>query len=671
MCGLVGYWNPHNSEGLGCIARTMAGAIAHRGPDGAGVWTDPSVGLALGHRRLSVVDLSSAGDQPMLSTNERWVIVFNGEIYNHLDLRRDLKSDGAAPTWRGTSDTETLLASISHYGFERTLQKTVGMFSIALWDRQDRILSLARDRFGEKPLYYGWTGRGAERAFVFGSELKSLRAYEGFDSQICRHALTEYFRYMYVPAPRSIYAGIFKLEPGSLLTIQGTPPTFASGESIWSVEAGGSFRVHRWWSLDGSVSRGILDPIKDEAQAVQELQECLEQSIKLQSLADVPLGAFLSGGVDSSTVVALMQSRASRPIKTFTIGFDVQGFDEAPYAAAVARHLGTEHHETRVTPSMALAVLPTLPHMYDEPFADSSQVPTHLVCRAARDRVTVALSGDAGDELFGGYNRYIWGQRLWQKVSWLPHPLRRALGMGINVVPPVWWSGLGDMAGMARLDEKAYKLAERLKHMRNLDDLYESLVTEWPKGSALVLRGDDAGAAFAGSSGLAGAICRSELPLGLVDPISRMMLRDTLTYLPDDILCKVDRASMACSLETRAPFLDHRVVELAWRLPTHMKIRGNQGKWALRQILYKYVPKELIERPKAGFGIPVGVWLRGPLREWAEAIVSPQRLAAEGYLDPGIVTRVWNEHQSGGRDHTTKLWAVLMFGAWLEYQHNT
>lgn len=599
----------------------------------------------------------------MHSACGHFVLAFNGEIYNHLQLRAELEGAGHAPAWRGHSDTETLLAGIAAWGLEQTLLRCVGMFAIALWDRQTRTLQLARDRFGEKPLYYGWVGQGAERALVFGSELKALKAYLGFDAPVCREALAQYMRFMYVPAPRSIYQGIFKLEPGCLLTVQGLPPVAAPAEPLRPGQAHGSVVLERWWALADAVVAGAKNLIVDEAEALQLLEEQLSSAVRLQSLADVPLGAFLSGGVDSSAIVALMQAQSSRPVKTFTIGFDQAGFDESPHALAVARHLGTEHEEMRITVAMAQAVIPELPAMYDEPFADSSQIPTHLVCKAARQQVTVALSGDAGDELFGGYNRYFWGPRIWRRLGGVPYPLRQALSGGLAALPAGGWDALARPLGVVRPGEKLHKLARALRGVHDFDGLYRNLLSEWKSPAVLVL-GEHGKPVHEPAS-----LLDDPLPArGTEAAALRMMYRDSMSYLPDDILCKVDRAAMAVSLETRVPFLDHRVAELAWRLPLHMKIRGNQGKWALRQVLYKYVPRELIERPKAGFAIPVGEWLRGPLREWAESLLDERRLALEGYLNPAPVRALWAQHLSGRYDWTARLWCVLMFQAWLVQQ---
>jgi asparagine synthase (glutamine-hydrolysing) len=670
MCGIIGLISQLDRP-IGArksIIHTMATALLHRGPDDAGTFVDDHFGIALGHRRLAILDLSAAGHQPMTSLCGRFVIAFNGEIYNHRELREELSCDQlifSTDHWRGHSDTETLLAGISTWGLDDTLKRCVGMFAIAIWDKVEQNLSLARDRFGEKPLYFGWLGQGSQASFAFASELKALRACPGFANKVSRRSLAQYLRLMYVPAPLSIYEGIYKLEPGCILTLKGSVPAEAPTTPIQPGQQHGGVSIRRWWDLT-AVAAQQADRQTAEAASLPEIERTLLQAIKDQSLADVPLGAFLSGGVDSSTVAALMQKLAREhgadPVKTFTIGFDEARFDESPHARAVAQHLRTNHQEVRVTAQMAQDVIPTLPWMYDEPFADSSQIPTHLVSRAARQHVTVALTGDAGDELFGGYNRYFWGPRLWNQVAWMPFAARRGLGACIQAIPPAAWDAASHLAGINRLGDKAHKLAARLRTVNNIDHLYWSLVKEWSDDENLVTGAGLSDEDFTSPAG--------RIPEGVnLSPEERMMFLDTITYLPDDILCKVDRAAMACSLETRVPFLDHRVVEMAWRLPRHMKIRGNQGKWALRQVLYKYVPKELIERPKAGFGIPVGIWLRGPLREWAEAMLNPQRLAAEGYLNAKVITRVWQEHLSGRRDHTAKLWAVLMFQAWLEH-HN-
>ncbi|MEX3011473.1 asparagine synthase (glutamine-hydrolyzing) [Hoeflea sp. TYP-13] len=666
MCGLAGFLDFEGTDTAVCrrVGLAMADSLAHRGPDAEGVWVED--GICLAHRRLAILDLSEAGQQPMTSACGRYVIVFNGEIYNHQQLRNELDAERPGYNWRGHSDTETLLACIAHWGLEPALKRSIGMFALALWDRRYRSLSLARDRFGEKPLYYGWI-RGA---FVFGSELKAIKAHPGFEMQICRAALARLLQYTYVPAPFSIWRGIYKLEPGCTLILNGSVSASPPGAPLRPGMRFGNMAVDRYWSVAQAAAVGARGMILDEAEGLRRLESALMLSVRRQMLSDVPLGAFLSGGVDSSTVVAMMQQQASAPVQTFTVGYEDAGYNEAPHARAVARHLGTNHTEVVVTDFDAKAVIPDLPQLYDEPFADSSQIPTHLICRAARSSVTVALSGDAGDEIFGGYNRYFWGPRVWNRLAWLPFPVRKILGAGFTSIPIGCWDRLGkDFAGLlpgqggiAHLGDKAHKLAARLSRIQNIDDLYRSLITEWSDPATLVCGFED---------------CSSDQEGPLDDPLpgcvsdssqARMMLRDTVTYLPDDILCKVDRAAMGVGLETRVPLLDHNLAELAWRLPMSMKIRGNEGKWALRQILYRHVPRELIERPKAGFALPVGKWLRGPLRDWAETLLDPSRMKAEGHLNPEPVQRIWNEHLSGRREWTPRLWSVLMFQAWLEAQ---
>jgi asparagine synthase (glutamine-hydrolysing) len=678
MCGIAGFIRgaEPRPEPLANIARRMVDTMVHRGPNDAGAWAESEAGIALGHRRLSIVDLSPAGHQPMHSASGRFVIAFNGEIYNHLEIRAELEAAGETPKWGGHSDTETLLSAFERWGVERTLMRSVGMFAIALWDQRERILHLARDRFGEKPLYYGWAGA----AFVFGSELKALRAHPAFSNPVCRHALTLYLRHMYVPMPRSIYQGIYKLEPGCLLSICGKAPIQAPAEPLSPPSSHGSLTIQRWWSLSQVVEAGASTPITGEGEALEALDAQLKETVKQQSRADVPLGALLSGGVDSSTVAAMMQQQTSRPVKTFTVGFEEAGFDESRHASSVAHHLGTDHTTLFVSAAEARAVIPQLPTMYDEPFADSSQIPTYLVCRAAREEVTVALSGDGGDELFGGYNRYLWGPRLWDQVSWLPYSVRQVVAASLQAAAPSTWNRLLGHAAVVQPGEKLHKFAAALRKAHDIDDLYCNLVSGWSCPEDLVQGYDylevparlNRGAIKEERHGKHATRCEifprlPELPwAGTESAALRMMYRDTLTYLPDDILSKVDRASMAIGLETRIPFLDHRVVELAWRMPLSMKIRASEGKWALRQVLHQHVPRALVERPKAGFGIPVGQWLRGPMREWAEALLDEGRLLQEGYLNPAPIRATWVQHLSGRYDWTPRLWSVLMFQAWLE-----
>lgn len=639
MCGLTGSWaGKAQDQDIAGIAQAMAARIQHRGPDDAGVWCDPESGFALAHRRLSILDLSPAGHQPMLSASGRWVLAYNGEVYNHLALRQRLEGDGTAPAWRGHSDTETLLACIEAWGIERTLQASVGMFAIALWDRSERALVLARDRIGEKPLYYGWQGD----TFLFGSELKALRAHPAFNAAIDRGALALLLRHNYVPAPYSIYQGIHKLLPGTFLRL---------GTGQREVEP------VPYWSLSEVAERGMAHPFAgSDVDALDALEGHLGNAVRAQMVADVPLGALLSGGIDSTVITALMQANSSRPVRTFTIGFEEGEYDEATHARAVAAHLGTEQTELRLSGADALALVPQMPAMYDEPFADSSQLPTHLVMKLARQHVTVALSGDAGDELFGGYNRYSLAPKVWRHVGWMPPVVRAGVARAAVRIP----SGMLGSLGIAQIGDKMQKLARALerREIGSLDDLYVSLVSEWSDPARMVIGGwmhgnllDD----------------RARWPK-LGDPVARMMALDGLTYLPDDILVKVDRASMAVSLETRAPFLDRDVIEFAWSLPMHMKLREGRGKWLLRQLVDRHVPRALMERPKMGFGIPLDQWLRGPLREWGEALLAEDRLKREGYLDPAPVHATWLRHQRGEGSFGYRLWSVLMFQAWLEHE---
>ncbi len=644
MCGLAGFLqlSGFDASAAEAQARTMADTLRHRGPDDGGAWTDADAGIALAHRRLSILDLSPAGHQPMPSASRRWVIAFNGEIYNHLALRRELEAARAPLGWRGHSDTETLLAAIEAWGVDATLRKCVGMFAFAAWDRAERSLWLARDRAGEKPLYYGWQGD----AFLFGSELKALRAYPVFAAEVDRGALALLLRHNYVPAPYSIYRGIRKLPPGTWLKLA------ASQRDAEPVA---------YWSLAEVAERGTAEPFAgNEAQAVDALERLLGDAVRGQMVADVPLGALLSGGIDSTLVTALMQARSARPVRTFTIGFEEGAYDEATHARAVARHLGTDHTELRLSGSDALALVPSLPQIYDEPFADSSQLPTHLVMQLARRHVTVALSGDAGDEFFGGYNRYFLGPRVWQRIGWLPMPLRRLAGRMMTALPVQTLNRtLGPVShhvGITMPGDKVHKLGLRLRDVRSLDELYVALVTEWPDAAGMVVDG-------AIPPNLLDQ--RARWPR-LSDPVARMMALDGLTYLPDDILVKVDRAAMAVSLETRAPFLDRDVMEFAWTLPMSMKLRDGRGKWLLRQLLDRHVPRTLVERPKMGFGIPLDDWLRGPLREWAEALLDEGRLRREGFLSPEPIRRAWRLHQRGEASFGYRLWSVLMFQAWLE-----
>jgi asparagine synthase (glutamine-hydrolysing) len=592
----------------------------------------------------------------MVSHSERYVTVFNGEIYNHLDLRKELEAVRAAPSWRGHSDTETWLAAVDHWGLDTALTKAVGMFAVALWDRLEGALFLARDRLGEKPLYYGWVDGG----FVFASELKAFKVLSAFKGAICRRALAMYIQHANVPAPYSIYQGVYKLEPGCVLRVAG-PVGAAPAEPLRAPATFGALQLRRWWDLAQVQAFGADNSLVEEGEAIGALDAALRQSIQLQSLADVPVGAFLSGGVDSSLIAALMQQRADRPIKTFTVAFDDPEFDESSQARAVAAHLRTDHTELMVTAADAFNLIPKLPVIYDEPFADASQIPTFFVSQEARRKVTVALSGDAGDELFGGYEHYLRGPGLWSNLTRAPYPARRALGYAVQRFPASAWDHVGTVLNTVlpagrridRFTSKVQTVGALLSGSRSIEELHQTLSSRW-KGPAPVL----------GPRPRTRTMIPPSSPT--MDCEQAMMYRDTLDYLPNDILCKVDRAAMANSLETRVPFLDHRVVELAWRLPSSMKIRPGQTKWPLRQILYQHVPRHLIERPKAGFGIPLAKWLRGPLREWAEALLDRRVLEAGCFLDAAPIRRRWEEHLAGTCDHSAGLWTVLMFQAWLE-----
>lgn len=647
MCGFTGYLAANPALTLPeaqHVLQHMANAIAHRGPDSDGYWADPAAGIGLAHRRLAIVDLSPAGAQPMASVNGRYVLAFNGEIYNHQRLREALAHEGkVAAAWRGHSDTETLLAGFEAWGIEETLQRAIGMFALAVWDRAERVLTLARDRLGEKPLYYGWQGQGGAAAFLFGSELSALRKHPAFAAEVNRDALALYMRHNCIGGEHSIYSGIHKLAPGHLLSVSQVRP-----EPV----------VRAWWSGAEVAARGVAQPFAGSPeQAVDALEALLRDAVAQQMMADVPLGAFLSGGIDSSTVVALMQAQSNRPVRTFSIGFHEEGYNEAMHAKAVAQHLGTDHTELYVTAQQALDVIPRLPTLYSEPFADSSQIPTFLVSQLARQHVTVSLSGDAGDELFCGYTRYQMTKGLWGKVSRIPAPIRRLIASLILTAKPERWDKLAGLLPFSHVGYKLHKGASLLGST-SVADLYKGMVSHWHEPEKVVIGAHEPATAW--------SLLKDEL-VALSD-VERMMALDMLGYLPDDVLAKVDRAAMGVSLETRVPFLDHRVVEFAWSLPLEYKLRNGVTKWPLRQVLYRHVPRELIERPKMGFGVPIGQWLRGPLRDWAESLLSESRLRQEGFFDPAPIRQKWAEHLSGQRNWQYHLWDVLMFQAWFEAQ---
>ena len=648
MCGIAGLFRTGGGEEneLRAIAKAMTDALAYRGPDGDGYWTNASTGIAFGHRRLSILDLSQAGSQPMHSDCGRLTVTFNGEIYNHLDIRSELEAAGAAPNWRGHSDTETLLCAIRYWGVEAALQCLAGMFALALWDAKEQTLTLARDRFGEKPLFYGWSGKD----LVFASELKALAKHPSWSPTLDRASLTSFMRYAYVPAPATIWAGVQKLPSASCVT-------FGPG-----VVSGAMPAPKPYWSLREMVTAAQGSRIADEREAIAELQRLLSIAVKRQCLSDVPLGAFLSGGIDSSTIVALMQAQASQPVRTFTIGFREDAFDEAAEARKVAAHLGTSHTELYVDSETARNVIPNLPTMYDEPFGDSSQIPTHLVSALARQHVTVALSGDAGDELFGGYNRHVWGNSLNQRFGAMPAPLRRALGVFLRAISP---EPVGTIARMAapllpsrfnvrRAGDQVAKLA-RVIGSTSVDDMYRELCSVDNDPALTVLQGEER-ASWSGDE--------MDKVTFQLDPLDRMTLADSLSYLTDDILQKVDRAAMAVALETRVPFLDKDVVEFAARIPPGMKVREGRGKWLIRQVLYQHVPAALVDRPKTGFGVPIDDWLRGPLKPWASDLLSPARLRAQNLFSVSRVSTRMDEHMSGRKNHGYWLWNVLMAQAW-------
>lgn len=649
MCGIVGLFNPQTgSAGLESVVTDMAATIISRGPDSFGVWLDDACKLGLGHRRLSIIDTSVAGHQPMISPCGRYVLVFNGEIYNHHRLRGRLDASRDSIAWRGHSDTETLLVAFSRWGIETTLAEASGMFALALWDRQQQVLTLARDRFGEKPLYYGWVAGG----FTFASELKAMHKVPGWQGELDTGVMESYLRHGCVGGERSIYRDVFKLAPGTLLTL-----------SRQQLETGVRQEPQRWWSAVEVASEAMAGRDSDVVSS-SGLETVLQGAVGSMMEADVPLGAFLSGGVDSSLIVALMQAQASRPVKTFSVGFDDPRYDESSHAAAVAAHLGTEHTTLRATAEMALDLVPRLPHLYDEPFADSSQLPTCLVASLTREHVTVALSGDGGDELFGGYNRHVWGPRVWSRMSPFPLPVRRGIAGLLRTIPA---SGYDQMMAVAArvlpsrfqvrtFGEKLYKLADVLA-CDSPRALYADLAS-MNRESGLLLN----------------PACRTDYEpverYPLLDNFSQtewMLLMDTLTYMVDDVLVKVDRASMASSLEVRAPFLDPAVFKAAWSLPLSQRVDQWEGKRVLRELLYRHVPRTLIERPKMGFAVPLDDWLRGPLREWAEDLLSVTSLSVLPMLNAGAIRHLWQKHLQGKGHYAQQLWAVLQLLAWARH----
>ena len=645
MCGIAGLLDPGREKGpdtLGRESADMASALTHRGPDDDGLWVDPDGWVALSHRRLAVVDLSAHGHQPMVSTDGRWVLVYNGELYNVGALRKLLSAEGAAFT--GTSDTEVLLAAVTTWGVTRALEAAEGMFAVGLWDRRERRLHLVRDRFGEKPLYYGWVGG----SLAFASELKAIAGLPGFRPQLDRGAVALYLRHNCIPGAATAYVGIAKLTPGARITV-------SADDRPGSLPA-----PVPYWSARATVEEALADPVRGTTESMtDELEAVLGRSVADRMVADVPVGAFLSGGIDSSIIVALMQQVSPRPVRTFTIGFDDPAYDESQDAAAVAAHLGTDHTTLVVTEADAAEVIPGLPDIWDEPFADISQIPVLLVSRLARSQVTVSLSGDGGDELFAGYNRHAYLEQLWGHASRLPGPVRRALGAGLVHLPPSLVDGAARLLPASRqVRTPSIKVAKLGKVLAasGPEDAYLGLVSHWDHPESMVL----------GAGGSASLSARPEDWPALPSVTEQMLWLDLVGYLPDDILTKVDRAAMDVSLETRVPFLDRSVFELAWRLPMDVKLRDGVTKWILRQVLYRHVPPALVDRPKMGFGLPIGAWLRGPLRPWAEELLSERRLDAQGVVDPVPVRAAWDQHQSGRRDLAHELWDVIALQAWIE-----
>jgi asparagine synthase (glutamine-hydrolysing) len=642
MCGITGFIdldrNLNSTQRRDAITG-MTDRLTHRGPDDSGTWEDPHSGATLGHRRLSIVDLTQEGHQPMISSSGNQILVFNGEIYNHHEIRNELQKLGVS--FRGLSDTEVMLSAFQQWGCAQALDRLLGMFAFALWDKDSKELFLGRDRMGEKPLYYGWV----DRSFVFASELKAVTRFPGWKHDIDRNALTLLMRYNCIPAPYSIYRNMKKLQPGFLLRLKCNQPHPEEALS-------------KYWSLEKVAEAGIAHPLPySESQAISELDQILKNVVAEEMVTDVPLGAFLSGGVDSSMIVALMQAQSSRPIQTYTIGFNEESFDEAKYAHAVAQHLGTQHTELYISPKEALAVVPKLAEIYDEPFADSSQIPTYLVAQLARKTVTVALSGDGGDEVFAGYSRHFVGTALWYQLQKLPIGLRTKAAAFLDHMPFEKVSRL--VAGAESGGKFATKL-DKLIHCleaENAGDLYMGLVSHMHDPADFVIGGSEP-ALFEE---------RVNFINKAYEPLFAMQYLDSVGYLPDDILTKVDRATMAVSLECRAPFLDRRVVEFAWKLPASMKVREKSGKWILKKLLARYVPLELFDRPKSGFAIPLHIWLKGPLREWAEALLNEQRLKSEGYFNAAKVRAAWEDYLSGRRSTHYQIWNILMFQAWKEH----
>ena len=648
MCGINGFYSKSSSTFNNVIDK-MNSAVLHRGPDKNGTWLDKNSGIVLGHQRLSILDLSSKGNQPMKSISGRFVITYNGEIYNHLKIREELKKNNTNIKWRGSSDTETLLESIDFWGIEKTLSKIEGMFAFGLWDKKIRSLILARDRIGEKPIYYGWQGKDYNKVFLFGSELKSLKIHPEFNGEINRDAITLQLRHNCIPAPYTIYKDIYKLLPGHYLELNQNDLTKKLLNS-----------PKQYWSLTNIIMNSNKNKLKfNEAKIEEDLEKNLKISIENQMISDVPIGAFLSGGIDSSTVVALMQSKSIKPVKTFTVGFNENDFSEAKYAKKIAKHLGTNHTELYVSSKEAMEVIPKISTIYDEPFSDSSQIPTYLVSQLTKQHVKVAISGDGGDELFCGYNRYLMTEKLSTLFRFMPRILREILAYLIQSISPQNLNRvsklLPNLNQIVNFGDKMHKGANIL-NAKKFSDIYYNLCSHWQNPTNVVINSEEP----------ATLLTKFKPDLSYLNTQQQMMVLDLLTYLPDDILVKVDRAAMASSLETRIPFLDHNFIEYVFKIPHTLKFKNGQGKWILKKILNKYVPSNLTERPKMGFEIPLGTWLRGPLRDWAEDLLNEKKLVQQNYFNPKLVRDKWSEHLSEKKNWQHHLWDILMFQAWLE-----
>jgi len=648
MCGISGYYSKSSLE-TNLAIRRMNESIAHRGPDSTGVWSDKKYGITLGHQRLSVIDLNISGNQPMQSNSGNLILTYNGEIYNFLEIKKDLEQKNSQIKWRGRSDTEILLEALETWGIEKTLNRIDGMFAFGLWNRKNHSLTLARDRVGEKPLYFGWQGEGENKVFLFGSELKALRAHPDFNGQINRDAIALQLRYNCIPAPYTIYKNIYKLLPGHYLELN----EIDLKKKILP-------RSKVYWSLVENAVFGNKNQIKElnEIEIKKDLEKLLQLSVKKQMISDVPIGAFLSGGIDSSTIAAIMQSQSNIPIKTFTIGFNENDYSEAIHAKKIAKHLGTNHTELYVSSKKALEIIPNIPQIYDEPFSDSSQIPTFLISQLAKNHVKVALSGDGGDELFCGYNRHLMSGKM-SILALMPRFFKEFLSFGIKLLPPQGWNKISNFLPVLNsynnIGDKIYKGAEALKS-KSFYEMYYMLCSNWQNPCEVLINAKEPGT----------LLTKFKPELKGLSNQQQMMALDSITYLPDDILVKVDRAAMATSLETRMPFLDHKLIEYVWRIPHSLKYRNSNGKWILKEILNNYIPKNLIDRPKMGFSIPLDKWLRGPLKDWAESLLNEKRLNQENFFNTKLVRDIWSDHLSGRNNRQSDIWAILMFQAWID-----